>query len=208
VTAPRSDSSLQLDASSIVLGPNLPMVAYHATERWHPDRIGAIALYCSDGRWGEAFDEFCHRHLQIPRYDRWAVPGGPAWVAGHAEDAPLLLAARTQLDFLVRVHELEQVVLNTHYACAWYSERLGQSADENLPAQTEDVRAAAAQLQLWYPGLRVDAYLGMRMHDWFTFHQLDLAVRPSRAERFVKSVQPGSGWTEVLGPSVSAHRAI
>jgi hypothetical protein len=193
VAIANSDSALRLDASSIALGPKLPMVAYHPTERWHPDRIGALALYCSDGRWGEAFDEFCHRHLQIPRYDRWAVPGGPAWVAGRAEDAPLLLAARTQLDFLVRVHELEQVVLITHYACAWYSERLGQSPDENLSAQTEDVRSAAATLRGWYPGLRVDAYLGMRTHDWFTFHQLDVAIRPPDAGRGIETVQPGSG---------------
>src|SRR6516225_7323020 len=63
------------------MGPHLPMAAYHALEGWHPERIGALALYCSDGRWGEAFDEFCHHHLMIPRYDRWAVPGGPAWLA-------------------------------------------------------------------------------------------------------------------------------
>ena len=36
-------------------------------------------FYCSDGRWGEAFDEFCHAGLGLPRYDRFAVPGGPAW---------------------------------------------------------------------------------------------------------------------------------
>ena len=60
------------------LGPPLPMPVYTAHETWNPERIGALALYCSDGRWGEAFDEFCHKRLLIPRYDRWAVPGGPA----------------------------------------------------------------------------------------------------------------------------------
>jgi hypothetical protein len=69
---------------AIELGPHLPMAAYHALERWHPERIGALALYCSDGRWGEAFDEFCHRHLQIPRYDRWAAPFDPAWASKKA----------------------------------------------------------------------------------------------------------------------------
>ena len=47
---------------------------------WNPERIGALAIYCSDGRWGEAFDEFCHEGLRIPRYDRFAVPGGPLWL--------------------------------------------------------------------------------------------------------------------------------
>src|SRR3954454_2944951 len=108
-----SSADLPLDAreSQMELSHRLPMAAYHAAERWHPERIGALALYCSDGRWGEAFDEFCHRHLQIPRYDRWAVPGGPAWIAMPPQDPALLRSTRLQLDFLVRAHELERVVL-------------------------------------------------------------------------------------------------
>jgi hypothetical protein len=171
---PSSDAPLRLGGEAIELGPHLPMAAYHALERWHPERIGALALYCSDGRWGEAFDEFCHRHLQIPRYDRWAVPGGPAWVAGSPEAPGLLRAVRIQLDFLVRAHELERVVLITHYGCAWYGHRLRRSPDECLPAQAEDVKAAAAALRGWYPGLRVDAYLAMRQREWVSFHPLDV----------------------------------
>lgn len=167
--------------SALRLGPDLPMPAYHAVERWHPERVRALALYCSDGRWGDAFDEFCHRHLQLPRYDRWAVPGGPAWVAGHPADAPLLQAARAQLDFLVRAHELERVVLVTHHGCAWYGERLARPADDTLAAQAADVREAAAALRGWYPGLRVDAYLGMHDHHWLSFHQLDVGPARGRA---------------------------
>src|SRR6266480_1967387 len=104
----------QLNERAIDLAPPLPTVSYYAMERWHSERIRALALYCSDGRWGEAFDEFCHQHLQIPRYDRWAVPGGPSWLAGHPQDVGLLDAARTQLDFLVQAHDLERIVLITH----------------------------------------------------------------------------------------------
>jgi hypothetical protein len=150
------------------------MVAYHAIERWHSDRIGALALYCSDGRWGEAIDEFCHRHLQIPRYDRWAVPGGPAWVAVAQEDPELHRAIRIQLDFLMRTHELERVVLITHYGCAWYGHRLQRPADQCLLAQAADVDAAATALRSWYPGLRVEAYLAMRQNQWVSFHRLDV----------------------------------
>jgi len=53
---------------------------FTSTHPWNPERIGAMAIYCSDGRWGEAFDEFCHEGLRIPRYDRFAVPGGPLWL--------------------------------------------------------------------------------------------------------------------------------
>jgi hypothetical protein len=148
------------------------MAVYHGLERWHPERIGAMALYCSDGRWGEAFDEFCHRHLHIPRYDRWAVPGGPACLAA-AADEPALCAAHSQLDFLVQVHDLERLVLITHYGCAWYGLRLERPAESCLSAQVEDVRLAAATLRSWYSGLRVEAYIAMRQHDWLSFHAID-----------------------------------
>ncbi len=168
------------------LGLHLPLAAYHALERWHSERIGALALYCSDGRWGEAFDEFCHRHLRMPRYDRWAVPGGPAWIAMPPEDPALLRAVRIQLDFLVRAHELERIVLITHYGCAWYGHWLQRSPEECLAAQAKDVAAAAAALQEWYPGMRVQAYLAMRQHQWLSFHPLDVgegvwAGRPRRS---------------------------
>lgn len=174
---PASDALAWFSGSNIELEPELPIMTYHATERWHPERIGALALYCSDGRWGDAFDEFCHRHLQIPRYDRWAVPGGPAWLsASMAEDLAQLQAARIQLDFLVEAHELEQAVLITHYGCAWYGHRLQRPPNKCLTIQIQDVQVAAATLQRWYPGLRVEAYLAMRKDESLSFHQLDAGL--------------------------------
>jgi hypothetical protein len=158
------------------LSQRLPMAAYHAAERWHPERIGALALYCSDGRWGEAIDEFCHRNLCIPRYDRLAVVGGPAWIAG-PRDEPLVLAARPQLDFLVQVHELERIVLITHYGCAWYGQKLKLPPDECLDRQTQDVRAAAATLAGWYPQIAVDGYLAMREGESLSFHPIEISRR-------------------------------
>src|ERR1043166_799361 len=111
------------DDNLIELSHRLPMAAYHAAERWHPERIGALALYCSDGRWGEAFDDFCHKCLHIPRYNRWAVPGGPAWLAPPAAEGGFAKAVRPQLDFLVEVHQLERIVLITHFGCAAYTGR-------------------------------------------------------------------------------------
>src|SRR5437867_11585906 len=120
-------SSAEFNLDTIELAPDLPVSVFTSMEPWNHERIGALALYCSDGRWGEAFDEFCHRHLQIPRYDRWAMPGGPAWLAGQPND-PLVQAARVQLDFLVKAHELEKIVLITHFGCAWYAQKLQQPA--------------------------------------------------------------------------------
>jgi hypothetical protein len=161
------------DWATMDLGPDLPLAVFASTERWYSERIGALALYCSDGRWGEAFDEFCHKHLQIPRYDRWAVPGGPAWLTSPEDHPDLHRAARLQLDFLVRAHELEQIVLITHYGCALYGHRLQQDARGCLPAQTKDVREAASVLRRWYPGIQVEGYLAMRTGDCLSFHALE-----------------------------------
>lgn len=139
---------------------------------WNPERIGALAIYCSDGRWGEAFDEFCHEGLHIPRYDRFAVPGGPAWLT--LRDVSLLRpydAARAQLDFLVRAHGLERIVLITHYGCAFYAELLGQDADGCLAAQEEDLRTAAGTLRAWFAGMQVETYVAMRSGDELSFHR-------------------------------------
>jgi hypothetical protein len=91
---------------------------FTSTELWKPERIGALVLYCSDGRWGEAFDEFCHRRLLIPRYDRWAVPGGPVCLLPRDLSDGFCRGAWEQLGFLVRAHGLRRVVLIAHYGCA------------------------------------------------------------------------------------------
>lgn len=159
---------------SLALGPDLPMAVFTSTEPWHHERIGALALYCSDGRWGEAFDEFCHKCLQIPRYDRWAVPGGPAWLAPSESNGDFAQAAREQLDFLVGVHELERIVLITHFGCAAYGHRLKRSAEDCLPEQVEDLQAAARSLREWYAGMQVEGYLAMRCERSLSFHEVDV----------------------------------
>jgi hypothetical protein len=159
--------------ASVELGSPLAMAVYTSTEAWHPERIGALALYCSDGRWGEAFDEFCHRRLLIPRYDRWAVPGGPAWLVARDTASHLYQATREQLDFLVRVHELERIILITHFGCAFYSGHLHQEAEACLPAQMDDVRTVAKTLRGWFPKMAVEGYLAMLKGKCLSFHAVD-----------------------------------
>jgi hypothetical protein len=167
-------SPAEIQWGKVELGPSLPMSVFTSMEVWNPERIGALALYCSDGRWGEAFDEFCHKHLRIPRYDRLAVPGGPGWLVPHDSSADhLYQAAREQLDFLVRAHQLEQIVLITHYGCAFYGERLHQDPDHCLCVQTADTGKAAETLRLWFPEVKVTTYLAMRRGSCFTFHGLN-----------------------------------
>jgi hypothetical protein len=130
-----------------------------------------MAIYCSDGRWGEAFDEFCHEGLHIPRYDRFAVPGGPLWlVVRHVSLMTPFAAAREQLRFLVQAHQLERIVLFGHYGCAYYAHLLGRDPDGCLPAQEEDLRSAARTLRAWFPNLRVEAFMAMREGQRLSFH--------------------------------------
>jgi hypothetical protein len=173
MNTPKVNDSGSAAWDTIELPPDLPLCVFTSMERWHGERIGALALYCSDGRWGEAFDEFCHRHLQIPRYDRWAVPGGPAWLAATDSAGHLYQSAHEQIDFLVRVHELERIVLITHFGCAHYGQRLHKSPRECLPAQAEDMRQAKGALRGWYPDVRVESYLAMRNGGLVSFHRLD-----------------------------------
>jgi hypothetical protein len=156
--------------AGVQLEPSLPLAVYYASDRWHPDRVRALALYCSDGRWGEAFDEFCHKHLHIPRYDRLAVPGGPAWLVPNGNDKSLVRIACEQLDLLVQVHGLTRLVLITHFGCAMYAERLRLDPYDCLPQQLEDVRNAAATLRDIYSGIRVEGYLAMRRDNCLSFH--------------------------------------
>jgi len=153
------------------LGPSLPMAEFASTEIWNPQRIDTLAVYCSDGRWGESFDEFCHKRLLIPRYDRWAVPGGPAWLV--ARQPGLQQVARDQIGFLVRAHELGQIVLITHFACAYYAQALHRDAESCLDEQLADLRHAAQNLHEWFPDLTLATFLAMRAGNCVTFHRYD-----------------------------------
>ena len=159
----------------MTLLPDLPQADFTSTLTWDNKRIHAMALYCSDGRWGESFDEFCQKHLAIPRYDRWAVPGGPAWLVPSGNETGLLQAAKLQLDFLVAAHGLERTILITHFGCAYYAQRLPSSAEECLSAQYEDMRRATATLQEWYPNMRLESYLAMRSGNKLSFHAVENA---------------------------------
>ena len=56
---------------------------FKSSEPFDGGRIRAAAVYCSDGRFGDQFDDLMKISLQLPRYDRLAVPGGAACLARH-----------------------------------------------------------------------------------------------------------------------------
>ncbi|MCE9590852.1 MAG: hypothetical protein K8S99_10045 [Planctomycetes bacterium] len=100
------------------------MPKYESRIPYESARIHAAAVYCSDGRVGEQFDDFLQNGLGLPRYDRLALPGGPACLAGHTEAHMEEQGILDELKFLVDVHGLKRVVLIAHQGCAFYSQRL------------------------------------------------------------------------------------
>jgi hypothetical protein len=124
--------------SGAVFASSIP---YEAT------RINAAAVYCSDGRVGDHMDEFLHRGLGLPRYDRLACPGGPAALAGRLMAFWEARGVADQLRFLVGAHQIQQVVLIAHAGCAYYAERLGLGTSDGDRAQRSDLVAAAAAVQ-------------------------------------------------------------
>jgi hypothetical protein len=174
VTQPFSNTGGAMSGSTLLTPPPTDFASSHSfvqrfvsSEKWYAERIGALAMYCSDGRWGDAFDEFCHKHLQIPRYDRFAVPGGCACLAETNHDAH---EPWQHLSLLVRVHELKKIVLIAHYGCAYYGGKLKLDPDECIAAQAEDLHRAAVGVLERFPRLNVQMYLAMRRGERLSFH--------------------------------------
>jgi hypothetical protein len=68
---------------------------------------------------------------------------------------------------------LRRVVLIAHYGCAYYADRLGQSPEDCLPAELEDLQAAAEFLRERFRGVRVETYLAMRRGVGPSFHPVE-----------------------------------
>lgn len=117
---------------------------YSSTVKYEASRIHAAALYCSDGRVGEHFDDFLQNGLNLPRYDRVSLPGGPACLAGHPQANLEEKGVIDELHFLVEVHKLRKIILIAHQSCAFYSTRLELKEPRLELVQRADLVRAAA----------------------------------------------------------------
>lgn len=117
---------------------------YQSTIPYNHARIRAASIYCSDGRVGEHFDDFLQNGLSLPRYDRVALPGGPACLAGHPQAHLEQQGVVDELKFLVEVHGLNRIVLVAHENCAFYTSRLDlKDRRLELVQRADLVRSAA-----------------------------------------------------------------
>jgi hypothetical protein len=122
---------------------------YKSPLPYEETRIGAAAVYCSDGRIGEHIDDFLHKGLNLPRYDRLACPGGPACMAGRVDAWWEGVALEKQLRFLSTVHQLEHLILIAHQSCAFYVQHLSVQPHRVEQEQLGDLaRAVEAALRI------------------------------------------------------------
>ena len=133
-------------------------MVYDSAIPYVAQRIRAAAIYCSDGRVGEHFDDFLQNGLKLPRYDRLALPGGPACLAGHTEAHLEEQGVVDELKFLVDAHELERVILVAHEGCAFYAHRLHLPEQYLAPQQKIDLVKAAGFVRRITGLQRVDGY--------------------------------------------------
>lgn len=136
------------------------------------ERIGAAAVYCSDGRHGEHMDDFLHNCLGLPRYDRVAIPGGAACLAGHLLAMRERSALDRQLKFLVEGHGLDRLVLIAHEDCGFYRANVHPSKLKRQPLeqlQAADLAAVAALLRDYNRHLEVDAYFARKVEGLVRF---------------------------------------
>lgn len=134
----------------------------------------AAAIYCSDGRVGEHFDDFLQNGLSLPRYDRVCLPGGPACLAGHPQAHLEEKGVLDELNFLVAVHKLKRIVLIAHQGCAFYASRLELKDPRIELVQKADLVRAAAFVHRVTGLNAIDAYFA-RMSEWqISFESVDV----------------------------------
>jgi len=126
---------------------------------WSPDHVPAMALYCSDDRFGEQTEEFLHQGLGWPRYDRFIVPGGAGCLALNEFTFRDYDVARARIKLLVDHHGTNTMVLIAHHDCGFYQVKMpGQSEANRYAAQLADLATARSVLEAWFAGIVVEAY--------------------------------------------------
>ncbi|HEY3324898.1 MAG TPA: hypothetical protein VGP72_30880 [Planctomycetota bacterium] len=140
----------------LVPAPLDPQSRVHFVRRPFEDaRPGVLSVCCSDGRYIDAIEEFLFAQ-GTACHDLLAFPGGPARLCMEHASIFEVSVATEALDFLLRTHQCQRVLLVSHVDCGYYRHRYG-SCDVEL--QKEDLRRAAARIQHKNPNLKVECYL-------------------------------------------------
>jgi len=151
-----------------------PGNAYTSEIGYERSRIHAAAIYCSDGRVGEHFDDFLQAGLGLPRYDRVALPGGPACLAGHPQAHLEEQGVIDELQFLVQVHKLTRIVLIAHQGCAFYASRLELKEPRLELVQRADLVRATAFVHRVTGLESIEAYYARHVENKIKFERVEV----------------------------------
>jgi hypothetical protein len=136
---------------------------------YEAERIYAAAVYCSDGRVGDQIDEFLHKGLGFPRYDRVACPGGPVVLASRFQAFWDSRGVEEQVRFLTQVHDVRTVVLIAHEGCAYYARRLAIAAEHVEAEQKADLHAATRTVHRLASSVDVLRFIARRVEHRLAF---------------------------------------
>jgi len=114
---------------------------------------GKLAVFCSDERFLGAVFEYLEKRLGIKRCDMMVVPGGPAFIVNGEKN----LLDRMKL--LVKNHSISEILLFSHFSCAYYENRYGNSESKKLfKRQLNDIKKCRRLLNKCFPGSAVRAF--------------------------------------------------
>jgi len=147
---------------------------YESKLPYHTRRMHAAAMYCSDGRVCAQYDDFLQNGLKLPRYDRVALPGGPACLAGYARARIEEAGVLDELKFLADEHKLERIVLIQHEDCAFYTKLLEVREQSLEQLQKADLVRAAHMVRHVIGVERVEGYFARRVESGVAFEPVEL----------------------------------
>ncbi len=154
--------------------PRGESLQYRSSIPYDTERIGAAAVYCSDGRFGEQVDDLVFNALKLPRYDRLAVPGGAACLAGHFNAYREEEGVAEQLRFLLDVHAVKRVILIAHEGCAYYTQWLRVAPLQLEARQREDLEKAIRRVSRFGVGIEVTAFFARQRGGHVLFERVDV----------------------------------
>ena len=141
------------------MGEGKDNVKYRCELPWQADqKASTLVVYCSAFDIRLYFREFLDQGLGLQSYDLIAVPGG-AQILSASHFLPKVAGyLRRLVDFLVKAHKLERVVLLGHEDCGFYKNyQFGPVHLDLRERQIHDLRNAAETLRGML-GLPVEGY--------------------------------------------------
>ena len=147
-------------------------MGYESAPNFDDGVYDGLAVHCSDGRFARQFNDFLVTNLGILRCDRVVVPGGPAAIGGRHEADPEGYKVLDEIAFLCEGHSIDRVVLIQHEACAFYSARLGATAETMPTMQMEDLEHAAEMVRIATGVGRIEGYLARLVGRVVVFDQV------------------------------------